>query len=199
MSRAQLVQRRPLLAVEPGRIDAGPHRPGSRRAAPSNWTPQVTQIGSDTLQSCHGGPVSRQFIEANSFLLAFQALLVALTGAGIPPWLDAPQEPRLGAASCRSRSPASSPAIAIVPAAGRRAHVDRADPRPARRGRWRSAGRCTARGRRSRSSPRRCFVFAWMRDGHARGRRAPPALLHRAVSAATRRPPAGRRSSPAST
>jgi len=32
--------------------------------------------------------VSRQFIEANSFLLAFQALLVALTGAGIPPWLD---------------------------------------------------------------------------------------------------------------
>jgi hypothetical protein len=32
--------------------------------------------------------VSRQFIEANSFLLAFQALLVALTGAGIPSWLD---------------------------------------------------------------------------------------------------------------
>jgi hypothetical protein len=32
--------------------------------------------------------VSRQFIEANSFLLAYQALLVALTGAGIPPWLD---------------------------------------------------------------------------------------------------------------
>ena len=32
--------------------------------------------------------MSRQFIEANSFLLAFQALLVALTGAGIPPWLD---------------------------------------------------------------------------------------------------------------
>jgi hypothetical protein len=32
--------------------------------------------------------VSRQFVEANSFLLAFQALLVALTGAGIPPWLE---------------------------------------------------------------------------------------------------------------
>jgi hypothetical protein len=32
--------------------------------------------------------VSRQFIEANSVLLAFQALLVALTGAGIPPWLE---------------------------------------------------------------------------------------------------------------
>jgi hypothetical protein len=32
--------------------------------------------------------VSRQFIEANSFLLAFQALLVGLTGAGIPPWLE---------------------------------------------------------------------------------------------------------------
>jgi hypothetical protein len=32
--------------------------------------------------------VSRQFIEANSILLAFQALLVALTGAGIPPWLE---------------------------------------------------------------------------------------------------------------
>jgi hypothetical protein len=32
--------------------------------------------------------VSRQFIEANSILLAFQALLVALTGAGIPSWLD---------------------------------------------------------------------------------------------------------------
>jgi hypothetical protein len=32
--------------------------------------------------------VSRQFIEANSVLLAFQALLVALTGAGIPRWLE---------------------------------------------------------------------------------------------------------------
>jgi hypothetical protein len=32
--------------------------------------------------------VSRQFVEANSFLLAFQALLVAFTGAGIPPWLE---------------------------------------------------------------------------------------------------------------
>ena len=32
--------------------------------------------------------MSRQFIEANSVLLAFQALLVALTGAGIPPWLE---------------------------------------------------------------------------------------------------------------
>jgi hypothetical protein len=32
--------------------------------------------------------VSRQFVEANFFLLAFQGLLVALTGAGIPPWLD---------------------------------------------------------------------------------------------------------------
>jgi hypothetical protein len=32
--------------------------------------------------------MSRQFVEANSFLLAFQALLVTLTGAGIPSWLD---------------------------------------------------------------------------------------------------------------
>src|SRR3954453_11765561 len=59
----------------------------SSRAAPY-CTPQVTQIGSDTAASCHGGSVSRQFIEANSILLAFQALLVALTGAGIPRWLE---------------------------------------------------------------------------------------------------------------
>jgi hypothetical protein len=32
--------------------------------------------------------VSTQFMAANSVLLAFQALLVALTGAGIPPWLE---------------------------------------------------------------------------------------------------------------
>src|SRR4051794_1519438 len=61
---------------------------GQSSRGPSYWTPHVTQIGSDTLPSCHGEPVSRQFIEANSILLAFQALLVALTGAGIPPWLE---------------------------------------------------------------------------------------------------------------
>jgi hypothetical protein len=32
--------------------------------------------------------VSAEFIEANSFLLAFQALLVARTGAGVPTWLQ---------------------------------------------------------------------------------------------------------------
>jgi hypothetical protein len=32
--------------------------------------------------------VSTQFIEANSVLLAFQGLLVAFTGAGVPAWLQ---------------------------------------------------------------------------------------------------------------
>jgi hypothetical protein len=34
------------------------------------------------------GSVSAEFIQANAFLLAFQALLVGLTGAGIPHWLE---------------------------------------------------------------------------------------------------------------
>ena len=32
--------------------------------------------------------MSREFIIANSFLIGAQALLVAITGAGIPRWLE---------------------------------------------------------------------------------------------------------------
>ncbi len=161
----------------------------SARGSPY-WTPQVTQIGSDTPQSCHGGTVSRQFIEANSVLLAFQALLVALTGAGIPPWLD-----RLKSRGWALILPVSIAGVVAgdraLPAARRRPHVGRADPRPAGRG----AGARLGDARRAAGARDHRRRAVRLRAGCETGtlaRRRGRGALHRAERRHAR-PPARRR------
>ena len=134
--------------------------------------------------------MSRQFIAANSVLLAFQALLVALTGAGIPPWLD-----RLKGRGWALILPLS---IAVVVAAIELV-PEVADgltwialilvpPGAALALGWAMHG---ARPAFALIAASRCSCFAWVQTGTLAGDAA--AALLTALSAATRRPPAGRR------
>ena len=74
----------------PGTYWRGSSQIGQRSGRPgSNCTPHVTQIGADTPAILSRWSREPRFIAANSVLLPAQAALVALTGAGVPRWLDA--------------------------------------------------------------------------------------------------------------